>query len=106
MSIYSFNIARQITADTCIRRHVRYQIVENGSLRLARPPLRDLSNPTKPPLQIPDEQKQYRHTVRTLCLDALELFISAKKGFIVIAWLGWQKYSEYGSALAVGSRAF
>jgi hypothetical protein len=39
-------------------------------------------------------------------LDALELFISAKKGFIVIAWLGWQKYSEYGSALAVGSRAF
>jgi hypothetical protein len=57
-------------------------------------------------LQIPDEQKQYRHTVRTLCLDALELFISAKKGFIVIAWLGWQKYSEYGSALAVGSRAF
>jgi DNA-binding transcriptional regulator of glucitol operon len=44
-------------------------------------------------------------------LDALELFISAKKGFVVIAWLGlawlgWQKYSEYGSALAVGSRAF
>jgi len=38
MSIYSFNIARQITADTWIRRYVRYQIVENGSLRLARPP--------------------------------------------------------------------
>ena len=88
MSIYSFNIARQITTDTCMRRHVRCQIVENGSLRLARPPWRDLSNPTKPPLQIRDEQKQCRHTVRTLWLDALELFISAKKGFVVIAWLG------------------
>jgi hypothetical protein len=42
-------------------------------------------------------------------LDALELFISAKKGFVVIAWLGlaWLvKYLGYGSALAVGSRAF
>jgi hypothetical protein len=39
-------------------------------------------------------------------LDALELFISAKKGFVMRAWLGWQKYSEYGSALAGGSRAF